>query len=233
MQNSDPKEWNFLSAPNSHVWFFFLHTVRFRMFYFKSSIHYHSQWHWCRTSLNLTSSWRRNDINLTIKLCDVLYNQCKPNSRANFFFCATHGWDNMGEIRISIPSENLGFPFPVCKNIRILHECEVRIENSVPRVTVWHHEALPSDAKQWTRGTEFSIHTEHWCWILFLAYFWFRIFYFKSSIHCRTQWRWRRTFLKLRSLWHRCDVNLTTKLHDVLYNQCKPDSHEKVLFRVS
>ena len=26
--------------------------------------------------------------------------------------------------------------------------CEVRIENSVPRVTVWHHEAVPSDAKQ-------------------------------------------------------------------------------------
>ena len=39
-------------------------------------------------------------------------------------------------------------------NIRILHECEVRIENSVPRVTVWHHEALPSDAKQWSWGME-------------------------------------------------------------------------------
>ena len=33
----------------------------------------------------------------------------------------------MGEIRISIPGENfLGFP----KNIRIFHECEVRIEKS-------------------------------------------------------------------------------------------------------
>ena len=31
-------------------------------------------------------------------------------------------------------------------NIRILHGYEGRIENSVPRVTVWHHEALPSDA---------------------------------------------------------------------------------------
>ena len=26
------------------------------------------------------------------------------------------GWDNMGEIRISIPSENFRFPYPVCKN---------------------------------------------------------------------------------------------------------------------
>ena len=31
--------------------------------------------------------------------------------------------------------------------IRILHECEVLIEKSVPRVTAWHHEALPSDAE--------------------------------------------------------------------------------------
>ena len=33
-------------------------------------------------------------------------------------------------------------------NTRILHGCEVWIENSIPRVTVWHHKALPSDAKQ-------------------------------------------------------------------------------------
>ena len=25
------------------------------------------------------------------------------------------GWDNMGGIRIPIPSENLGFAYPVCK----------------------------------------------------------------------------------------------------------------------
>ena len=37
---------------------------------------------------------------------------------------------------------------PMSEHIRMLHGCEVRIENSVPRVSVWHHEALPSDAKQ-------------------------------------------------------------------------------------
>ena len=31
--------------------------------------------------------------------------------------------------------------------IRILHECEVLIEKSVPKVTVWHHSAEPRDAK--------------------------------------------------------------------------------------
>ena len=28
-----------------------------------------------------------------------------------------------------------------CSTIRIYHECEGRIEKSVPRITVWHHEA--------------------------------------------------------------------------------------------
>ena len=28
------------------------------------------------------------------------------------------------------------------------------------RDTDWHHEALPSDAKQWSRGTGFSIRTK-------------------------------------------------------------------------
>ena len=35
--------------------------------------------------------------------------------------------------------------------IRIFYECEVLIEKSVTRVTVWHHEALPSDAKLYPR----------------------------------------------------------------------------------
>ena len=29
------------------------------------------------------------------------------------------------------------------ENIRIYHECEGRIEKSVPRIAVWHHEACP------------------------------------------------------------------------------------------
>ena len=58
---------------------------------------------------------RRNDVSLTTKLRDVLYNQCKPNPRDNFLFYPTHGWDNVGEIRISIPSEKLGIAYPVGK----------------------------------------------------------------------------------------------------------------------
>ena len=43
--------------------------------------------------------------------------------------------------------------------------CEMRIENSVTRVTV-----LPSDAEQLSRVTEFSIRTKQPLLILFLAY---------------------------------------------------------------
>ena len=62
-------------------------------FYFKSNIHYHSQWR-SRTGHFLIC---HNAIKLATTLRDVLYNQCKPNSRKKFLFYPTHGWDNMGE----------------------------------------------------------------------------------------------------------------------------------------
>ena len=40
-----------------------------------------------------------------------------------------------------------------------------------PRVTVWHHEVLPSDAKKWSRGTDFSIRTKQ-PWFFFLHTVW-------------------------------------------------------------
>ena len=35
----------------------------------------------------------------------------------------------------------MGFEPKNIQNIRILHECQVWIDKSVPRVTFWHHEA--------------------------------------------------------------------------------------------
>ena len=62
--------------------------------------------------------WCRKDVNLMTKLRNVLYNQCTPNSCENFiYFYPTHGLDNMDKIRISIPSENLGFPCLVYKKM--------------------------------------------------------------------------------------------------------------------
>ena len=39
------------------------------------------------------------------------------------------------------------------------HGCEVWIEKSI-RWSLLHHEAVPSDAKQWSWGTYFSINTK-------------------------------------------------------------------------
>ena len=36
---------------------------------------------------------------------------------------------------------NLAAKHVLQQTIRIYHECEGRIENSVPRIAVWHHEA--------------------------------------------------------------------------------------------
>ena len=37
--------------------------------------------------------------------------------------------------------KKLNLNFPVLQIIKIHHECEGGIEKSVPRITVWHHEA--------------------------------------------------------------------------------------------
>ena len=61
-----------------------------------------------------------------------------------------------------LPWPNIGLPYLVCKSIRILHECEVLIEKSVPRVTVWHQEGPPSDAQLWPEGQIcWSVHKTH------------------------------------------------------------------------
>ena len=114
MQNSDPKGQNFLSAPDTHIWFFFLHTFRFWMFYFKSSIHYHTPWRWSRTFFKLdvivTLQWRQpND---KVAWCLILLVQTKFTWQCSFL-----GEITLVEIRISIQSETLGFPYLICKNI--------------------------------------------------------------------------------------------------------------------
>ena len=65
-----------------------------------------------------------------------------------------------------------------CARKRIYHQCELQIDKSVPRVTVWHHKV--GDAKTWhhkvgdaktvTLGTDLSIRTSHSCQILILYY---------------------------------------------------------------
>ena len=51
--------------------------------------------------------------------------------------------------------------FKWCENIRIHHECEGRIEKSVPGINVWHHEACLVMANGDSEGWIFSILSSH------------------------------------------------------------------------
>ena len=81
------------------------------MFYFKSSIQYHTDdvGHFLNLNVIITLQWPQpNDSYMTSYTTNANWIHMKI-----FFFYPTR--DNMGEIRISIPSENLVFPYPVCK----------------------------------------------------------------------------------------------------------------------
>ena len=71
---------------------------------------------------------------LMTELHDRLYNQCIGNTSWFSIFIYPTGLIRVCKIRFASTGENRGKPCLVCKNIRILHGCEVRIENSVPRL---------------------------------------------------------------------------------------------------
>ena len=67
-----------------------------------------------------------------------------------------------GNVReFSHMGKNSGNPDLVCKNIRIYHECEGRIDKSVPRITVWHREACRVMTNGDPEGQIFSILPSH------------------------------------------------------------------------
>ena len=49
---------------------------------------------------------------------------------------ASHHYMSFGYLQV-----NNIITYLLVENIRIYHECEGRIEKSVPRIAVWHHEA--------------------------------------------------------------------------------------------
>ena len=58
----------------------------------------------------------------------------------------------------------------IIKNIRIFNGCVVRIDNSVTRATVWHHEACQVMSNSYPKWQKFSISNEQPLWIPILAY---------------------------------------------------------------
>ena len=66
---------------------------------------------------------------------------------------------------------------PITYKIRMYHECEDRIEKSIPRITIWHHEACRVMTNGDTEGWIFLSysHTNNGFFFLLASFF----FYFK------------------------------------------------------
>ena len=94
---------SFSAASGNKKVFEFLWLKNFNLPDCYSLTHFSGQFRLKLTVLNETTTWWNFDVSR---------NGC--NLRMNFA-CTSPGWGNMGEIRISMPSKNLRFPYLVCK----------------------------------------------------------------------------------------------------------------------
>ena len=119
---------------------------------------------------------------------------------------------------------------------RIVHECVVQTENSVPRVTVLQSRDLPGDAERLSRGRIFTLHQHPANRVFFLRTFWYNTaldlnknwfntkilafvrvsFYLSKTFHPSRRWRNRNWRHKVSRSWRNHLYN--NVLHDVLYN---------------
>ena len=74
--------------------------------------------------------------------------------------CKTLGFKKIMVYEIP-PGVGGGKPYPASGLISIHHECEGRIEKSVPRITDWHHEACRVMTIGDHEGRIFSIPSSH------------------------------------------------------------------------
>ena len=103
MPNSDPEGRIFLSAPNSHDRFFFLHTSPAFDFNVGVAINV------CDVAMTSTPNV------LATELRDLLYNQCIDSTGCYLFFIYPTGRIWVCKIRFVSTGENRENPCPVCK----------------------------------------------------------------------------------------------------------------------
>ena len=76
-----------------------------------------------------------------------------------------------------------------CENIRIYHEYENGIEKSVPRITVWHHEACRVITNNDPEGRIFLFHshTNNGCFFLLMG--WYGVYGIDLAHMSKNQWK--------------------------------------------
>ena len=84
-------------------------------------------------------------------------------------------------------------------NIKIYHECEGRIEKSVPRIAVWHHETSPVMTNGDSEGRIFLSypHTNNGFFFLLTAVF----IYLYLFIHFKISFKKSRNRLRCNFTW--------------------------------
>ena len=144
MPNSDPEGQIFLSAPNSHDRFFFLHTFLSPAFDFNIGVAINES-----CSYTLTFTILKVDVTmtstpsvLTTELCDLLYmyNQCIDNMCCYSFFIYPTGWIRVCKIRFVSTGENSGKPCLVCKNRSSnIYICSIKISKDLVLIVFVHY----------------------------------------------------------------------------------------------
>ena len=107
-----------------------------------------------------------------------------------------------------------------CCNIRIYHECEGRIEKSIRRIAVWHHQACGvmtnGDPEGWI--FLYNPHTNYGFFFLLTTVSLLEN-KFQEVLRCNFTW-WRHLNITLKSL----DDNV----REFQYNQCMKASHDSL-----
>ena len=122
-------------------------------------------------------------------------------------------------IRQYVPSDSI---FP--QTIKIHHECEGRIEKSVPRFAIWHHEACRVMTNGDPQGRIFLSypHTNNWFFFLLTTvFFYLKISFQKSLTTLRYNFTW----------WRHFNITMTSLNDNVCefqYNQCMKPSHDSL-----
>ena len=122
------------------------------------------------------------------------------------------------------PLVEKGIYYLYSKNIRIYHECEGRIEKSVPRIDVWHHEACRVMTKVDPEGLIFLSYPHTNIGFFFLltsTVLYLKISFQKSLNTLRYNFTW----------WHNFNITKTSLDDNVCefqYNQCMKPSRDSL-----
>ena len=125
----------------------------------------------------------------------------------------------MFKIKISIPSENLGLPYLVCKNIRTFNGCSVRTEALWCRTVFSSHRTTIIDS--------FLLHTLSLTIVFKLEYALFYHFYTKISSFSIKKCRYDVLTSCMRSSytpWYKTEISRTGENHGKPCRVCKNKS---------